>query len=121
MSLYFYLESEPTAYVCHECGSNVNRSAEIFSRNITHNLNKMAEEAGIYNVLWRPDENGITKASQCIEPLKLGLSDLKNRPGHFMLFNAHNGWGMYEHFVPFVEAVLDACVLNKDANVRVSR
>ena len=48
---------------------------EVYSRNITHNLNKMAEAAGIYTVLWRPDENGITKAHQCIEPLRTGLGN----------------------------------------------
>ena len=33
-----------------------------YSANITHNLGKMAEEAGIYKHLWRPEEIGITKA-----------------------------------------------------------
>ena len=30
--------------------------------NITHNLNKMASELGVYEHLWRPDEIGVTKA-----------------------------------------------------------
>ena len=40
--------------------------AEVYSANITHNLNRMAMEAGIYECLWRPDEHGITKAAQII-------------------------------------------------------
>ena len=93
----------------------------VFSSNITHNLVEMAEEAGIYKALWRPEEIGITKASQLIEPLWVGLSLLKSDPARFEKFNAPNGWGMYEHFVPFVEEYLGACKANPDAEVSVSR
>jgi hypothetical protein len=36
--------------------------AKLFSLNITYNLNKMAKEVGLYEVLWRPEEIGITTA-----------------------------------------------------------
>ena len=39
----------------------------------------------------------------------------------FEAFNAPNGWGLYIHFVPFVEAVLAACEEHPDATIRVSR
>jgi hypothetical protein len=78
-------------------------------------------EAGIYQCLWRPEELGITKAEQLIEPLEKGLDDLKARPEHFETFNASNGWGMYKHFIPFVESYLNACKAHPDANVEVSR
>lgn len=93
---------------------------EVFSRNITHNLTKMAEEAGIYKHLWHPDEIGITKAYELIKPLTVGLDLLKSDPARFEAFNNPNGWGMYEHFVPFVEACLAACVEFQDADVRTS-
>lgn len=93
----------------------------LFSRNITHNLGAMADAAGIYKCLWRPDENWITKARQMIAPLGIGLADLQARPEFFAQFNSPNGWGMYEHFVPFVQAVLNACEEHPDADVRVSR
>lgn len=97
------------------------RPVTVYDANITHNLNKMAEAAGIYKHLWRPDEIGVTKACELIEPLTAGLADLKARPEHFEQFNAPNGWGMYKHFVPFVEKYLAACIENPDANVRVWR
>ena len=93
----------------------------VFSSNITHNLNKMAEEAGIYEHLWRPDEIGITKAEQLIDPLREGLAKLKAEPERFKKFNATNGWGLYEHLVPWVEKYLQACEANPDADVSVSR
>ncbi len=94
---------------------------EVFSRNITHNLNAMAEAAGIYKHLWRPDEIGITKASQLIEPLRIGLAKLEADPEGFAKYNASNGWGMYNHFVPWVREYLQACEQYPDADVSVSR
>ena len=94
---------------------------EIYSSNITHNLGKMAEAAGIYSCLWRPDENGLTKASELIEPLRTGLALLESDPKKFAAFNSPNGWGLYEHFVPFVRSYLEACENTPDARVEVSR
>jgi len=94
---------------------------EVYSANITHNLNKMAMEAGIYEALWRPEEIGKKKASEIVEILEKGLSDLKERPQHFEKFNSPNGWGMYEHFVPFVENYLNACKEYPNADIEISR
>lgn len=108
MSLDVYL-------TCEHC----KRSA--YDANITHNLGKMAAAAGIYEALWRPDEIGITKAAQLIEPLRAGLGLLKADRQKFEAFNASNGWGLYEHFVPFVEKYLAACEEHPETTVRVSR
>lgn len=97
------------------------RPTEVFSRNITHNLNQMAEAAGIYQHLWRPEELGITHARELIAPLIHGLDKLKSDPQHYKKFNAVNGWGVYEDFVSFVEAYLAACKDNPDAEIGISR
>ena len=97
------------------------KEEEVFSANITHNLGEMADKAGIYYTCWRPEEIGKTKASEIVELLEKGLADLKARPDHFKTFNSPNGWGMYEHFVPFVEKYLDACKEYPDAIIGVSR
>lgn len=94
---------------------------QVYSSNITHNLGQMAQAAGIYQHLWRPEELGIDKAEQLIEPLTKGLELLKSDPLHFQGFNSPNGWGMYEHFVPFVEKYLAACIEDPDADITVSR
>lgn len=94
---------------------------ELFSANITHNLGKMAGEADIYYALWRPDEKGWTHAKDVIKPLEAGLAKLKADPKHYEQFNSENGWGLYEHFVPFVEEVLKACKQYPSAEIEVSR
>jgi hypothetical protein len=93
----------------------------VYTANITHNLNKMAEEAGIYKPLWRPDEVGIDKAKQLIRPLRKGLTRLKRDPERFRAFNPQNGWGSYAALVSFVDNYLEACKTYPDARVRVWR
>ena len=101
---------------CPTCGH-----AEGYWANITHNLNEMADEAGLYGCVWRPEENGITHAHQLIEPLTKGIADMKARPEHYTKFNAKNGWGMYKHFVPWLEELLTECKRIPNATISVSR
>jgi hypothetical protein len=100
---------------------DVKLMTETYSANITHNLNKMAEEAGIYQALWRPEEIGLYYANDLIEPLSVGLAKLVADPDHYKVFNSPNGWGMYEYFVPFVAKYLEACIANPDATIYISR
>jgi hypothetical protein len=113
MSLDVYLVNN----YCVHCG----RGDEGYSANITHNLNGMASEAGIYEIVWRPDEYGITKANQLIEPLRKAITEMKADPERFKKYNAKNGWGAYDRFVPWLEEYLAACEEDPDASVRVSR
>lgn len=93
----------------------------VFDANITHNLGSMAEEAGIYKHLWRPKEIGITKASQLIEPLREAITLMRSDVPRFEKHNSPNGWGFYEHFMPWLENYLAACKEYPDADVSVSR
>ena len=113
MSLDVYLDEE----VCPHCG----RGERVYDSNITHNLNSMAEAAGIYKQVWRPEECGIERAEQLIEPLRAGIALLQSDPERFEQFNASNGWGLYEHFVPWLQRYLSACEDNPKAKVSVSR
>jgi hypothetical protein len=97
------------------------QATEIYSANITHNLGKMAEEAGIYQYLWYPEKLDITRAQKLIEPLKKGLELLKSDKKRFEAFNPSNGWGNYGHLVLFVEKYLRACESYPHANVLVIR
>lgn len=97
------------------------QESEVFSVNITHNLGTMADKAGIYYALWRPEEKGLKIASDIIPILEKGLKKLKEKPLYYEKFNAENGWGLYEHFVPFVEEVLQGCKEYPDATISVSR
>ncbi len=140
MSLYVYLNRK--RYLSYDEGKTYTEDDEqVYWANITHNLGKMADEAGIYEALWRPhrlkegynilesdhqaewkfEEENKTTAKDIIPFLEKGLADLKSRPEHFEKFNSSNGWGTHEHFVPFVEKYLEACKEYPDAIIEVSR
>ena len=115
MSLDVYL------YIEVDTGGKEKKEIELFSSNITHNLGSMATEAGIYQHLWRPEEINIKYAGELIEPIEKGLALMKSDPERFKKHNASNGWGMYEHFIPWIEKYLLACKEHPKALVSVSR
>ena len=97
------------------------RPLDIYEGNITHNLAEMAKAAGIYEVLWRPEELGMGTARELIRPLRAGLAALRADPAHFRLLEPSNGWGSYESLVEFVTDYLAACEIHPNATLEVSR
>lgn len=125
MSLDFYLvgPSKRVECYCRECGHKHKKLEHetFFSINITHNLGNMADAAGIYKALWRPEEIGAKKAKAIIAILDKGLEELESRPDFYKQYNSQNGWGLYENFVPFVREVITACKKYPNARIEVSR
>lgn len=98
-----------------------NDGGELYSANITHNLNKMAAAAGIYDCLWRAPENGFVKAGQLIDPLRKGILFLSENPDKCRDLEPDNRWGTWENFLPWCANLLSACKEFSDANIRTSR
>ena len=113
----------------------------LYNANITHNLGAMAKAAGIYEALWRPyllkteeclifanydaecsfEEKTTTIAKDLIPLVEAGLAKLKSAPDYYKQFNSPNGWGVYKHFVPFVEDYFEALREFPNAIVKVDR
>ena len=128
-------------WISYDKGTTLNEQEEIvFNANITHNLGQMANRAGIYEACWRPyqlhpdyvelndnekeydfEESHPMLAKDIIEKLEKGYNDLKNNPTLFKQFDSPNGWGLYIHFLPFVEKYLEACKEYPDAQINTSR
>ena len=120
MSLDVYLKRK--RWVSYDEGKTHTEEYEIlYEANITHNLGRMAKEAGIYMACWRPEEICITKAKDLVPLLSAGLKDMKARPDHYKKFNSDNGWGVYDNFVPWVEEYLNACKEFPESLVEASR
>lgn len=109
-------DREPVRYQHHDDTTNV-----LYHDNITHNLTKMADRAGIYEALWRPEDRGWNQAKDIIKPLELGLKDLQSDPDFYKKENPTNGWGTYEALVAFVTNYLAACKEHPTARIEVSR
>ena len=108
---------------CPLCGNEhtCQHAETLFSANITHNLNRMAGAAGIYEALWSPGKIGAGRASDLIDFLSAGLARLEADPQGFEQFNATNGWGTYDQFVPWVRQYLKACQEYPDADIHISK
>lgn len=91
----------------------------VYTTNITHNLNKMAEALEIYDVLWRPKEG--TRAISLCRPLEKAIDRMQKNPEYYRTFDAANRWGTYDDFLRFLEELLSECQEHPDARVEVSR
>ncbi|MDD4476338.1 MAG: hypothetical protein PHV95_11265 [Eubacteriales bacterium] len=96
------------------------KEATLSNLNVTHNLNNMAKAVGLYEVLWRPEEIGITMAAQMIPFLEKGIEELTANPKKYKAFNPPNGWGDYDVFVDFCKSVLHNCREYPDAIIEAS-
>lgn len=94
---------------------------EVYSSNITHNLSEMAQKVNefFYKALWCPEEIDAVHAQDIIYDLRKGISTLVCAPSYYKQFDALNGWGTFEDFVPFVVEYIEACEKYPTAIVRV--
>ncbi len=123
MSLDVMLRGPKQSGSCEHCGGTGKQDATeyLFDANITHNLNKMAAKAGLYDALWRPERLAITTAGELIPVLEAGLKKLQDEPDYYRTFNPENGWGKYENLLEFTWNYLKACKENPSAEIVVSR
>lgn len=113
LDVYLYLEADTGGIIPH--------TVSLYDSNITHNLNTMAEEAGVYKHIWYPEELGIDYAVKLIEPLLKAQSDMTKDPDRFKKHNPENGWGNYETLLDFIKHYVQACIEHPKALVRVWR
>ena len=94
---------------------------EVWSGNVTHNLNRMANAAGLYWSVWRPGEMNIDRARQMILILRDGLARLESDPERYQKLNPPNGWGSYRSFLAWLHRYLAACIEHPNARISVWR
>ena len=110
-----------TIYATADLGGAEPFRFEIDSHNVTHNLASMAEEAGVYLALWRPEELAETPRLRDIEmAVREGLERLNADPKHFEKMKK-NGWGSRENLVKVCEWVLEYADLYPLAMVEACR
>ncbi len=109
-------DKNPVRIVLEEIETN-----RVYDGNITHNMGGMADKAGLYYAMWRPEEKGWKLAKDIIPALEFGIGNLKADPIFYKKFNPDNGWGSYEVLLEVAEAYLAACKEYPDAVISVSR
>ena len=94
--------------------------------NITHNLGDMADAAGLYKAMWRPEElfdDGDFKAKDIIPYLRSGVEELERpeRQTEFLALAPDNGWGTFDGLLEIAKAYLVACENLPHATISVWR
>lgn len=128
--------------VCPNCGHETDKVywESVYEVNITHNLGRMASEAGLYDAMWRPyrllycytqyedhneelrfERENIVYAKDIITKLILGIEKMKTDKQRLLMYNPENGWGRYETLLSVAEEYLEACQEHPDAKIEVSR
>jgi hypothetical protein len=126
MGLSIYItqyDKRKTRCTCECCGNahRGHKKLQVAHLHLTHNLNKMAELSYLYKPIWRPDENGITFASQMIQYLEAGIDKLEKNPDFYIKIQPSNGFGSYHSFLKVCREYLDICKEYPDAIIDVCR
>lgn len=103
MSLNIYGKIPTQECECPKCGAEFTQFTTVFDMNITHNLKKMAVEAGC-GILWDLWDK---KAWEIITDVKSAIKNLEENPEKFDAFNAPNGWGTRIQFIPWLKQLLE--------------
>ena len=90
----------------------------VVDKNITHNLNRMWDEAGIYDALYNCE--GQTALS-VLPILEKGLSLMRSDPQRFVKFNSPNGWGTYKNALPWLEDLVKEFKKYPEGIIEVSK
>lgn len=99
----------------------MNKPVEVFSSNITHNLNRMVAALGVYQEIWKSETVGINFAHQLIPVLQDAIYKMKNNPEFYQAFNSPNGYGTYSDLLAWLEEYLSACKQYPEAVITVTR
>lgn len=123
LDITLYANVPATDVVCRRCGSDEcdKQNVEVFEWNITHNLTVMADAAGAYKAVWRPEENGFASAGQVAPILREAIKQMERDPAKFQKHNPENGWGTYDGLLKFFRNYLEACERYPEATIHACR
>ena len=92
----------------------------VWEGNITHNLAEMADRAGMYSAMWRPDELSYTPRG-ALEDVRAGINLMLGDRKRFERLNPTNGWGNFDTLLEFACEYARALSRWPYATVKVSR
>lgn len=90
--------------------------------NITHNLARMAQDLGVYKIVWCPDELGYeVKAADMIGPLTDAIIGLDIDRSRFVEYESKTGWGTIDQMVTFLTNYVEACSNHPTASIEICK
>lgn len=92
-----------------------------YKSSISNDLSSMADAAGVYRHIWRPEGLGIIKASELVAPLNEGLRVLRANKERFKCFEPKHKRDTYEDLTNFIEHYIKASIKYPDATIEIER
>ena len=94
------------------------KKEHLMDMNITHNLTPMWKKAGIYDALYNSE---CYEARDVLPVLIDGLNHMIANQEEYEKLNSPNGWGVYEHAVPWLSELIVEFKNNPRGIIEVSR
>lgn len=101
-----------------DTGSSEKQWFEAGSFNITHNVSRMWDKAGVYECLYNWHGR---KAEELIEPLSNAIQDMLIKPREYETLNPKNGWGDFIGAKEFLRKVVDCCSEHPKCIIHISK
>jgi hypothetical protein len=99
-----------------DTGGTVPHRVELYSANITHNVNDMWMEAGVYDALYNSEGD---EAGKHLQVLAKGIKDMSENPEKYEAMDSPNGWGSYKHALPWLQKWYVACYSHPKAIIGI--
>lgn len=115
MSLDLYISE---AIKCEQCGHLNAGGPQVFERNITHNVVRMWDKAGVYDALYMSDGK---RCGDYLPALEGGVDSFHRYFAEYEDLNPANGWGSAQAALEFLVALLVAVREHPDGYFRVSK
>lgn len=91
---------------------------DVFSDNITGNVEPMWREAGCHDALYKSKGKA---AYEVLDELKAGLSLMESEPERFKALNPSNGWGDYDGALEWLRRLICVFELYPDGKIWSSK
>jgi hypothetical protein len=91
-------------------------SHSVFEANITHNVSRMWDMAGVYDALYKSRGK---LASQIIDDLAVGIRRMEEDMPTYRNLNPENGWGSADGALAWLKNLITACKKYPNSRIEV--
>jgi hypothetical protein len=99
----------------------INEPVNVYKAHLGTDAIKMAGAANVFNVIWNPENFGVSKASDIAPHLERGIEILEKDPDFYKSLQSEEKWSTYENFLAWLKRYLSACRNHPNAEIHIDR
>lgn len=106
-----------------EWHANITHNMGIMARHVPTSYKRDGEEYSIslYDAIWNPDEFNMANTDYVGQAIIHGLSFMFNNAEELEKYNPDNGWGDFGSFILWLVKYWEACRVNPDCKITLSK